>query len=296
MRAEMTIREQHRDRSGDHRHREDDQDRVGQDRPDEQRQTAPRHALRAHVGDRRVEVDRAHDRGQPRQVDQVDPRVLAAAGRVDRAGQRRVAGPAGFRRVPEERGIEDDAARQEQPEGECVQARVGHVAGADHQRHEVVRQPGHHRHDEQEDHRRPVHREQLVIGLGRHQRVVRRAQLQAHHQRLDSAQTEEHERQDHVHDPDPLVIGGGDPARPAFLLALDVVGYYLGDWGCVGGHHRSFGDIRESRDPFSGVARHDLRGVRRDIYGFSTLPGPTWEFSFARSSAASTLASLISCF
>jgi len=26
------------------------------------------------------------------------------------------------------------------------------------------------------------------------------------------------------------------------LLVLDVVGYYLGDWGCVGGHHRSFVD------------------------------------------------------
>ena len=239
MRAEVPIGEQHRHRAGDHRHREDDQHRVGQDRPDEQRQPAPGHALRAHVCDRRVEVDRPDDRGQPRQVDQVDPRVLAAAGRVDRAGQRRVAGPARFRRVPEERGVEDDPARQEQPEGERVQARVGHVAGADHQRHEVVREARHHRHDEQEDHRRPVHREQLVVGLGADQRVVRRAQLQAHHQRLDAPQAEEHEREDHVHDPDPLVVGGRDPARPAFLLVLDVVGCYLGDWGGVGGHQSS---------------------------------------------------------
>ncbi len=242
MRAEVTVGEQHRHRPGDHRHREDDQHRVGQDRPDEQRQPAPRHALRAHVRDRRVEVDRTDDRGQPRQVDQVDPGVLAATGRIDRAGQRRVAGPAGFRRVPEERGIEDDPARQEQPEGERVQARIGHVARTDHQRHEVVGQARHHRHDEQEDHRRPVHREQLVVGLRSNQRVVRRAQLQAHHQRLDPAQAEEHERQDHVHDPDPLVVRGRNPARPAFLLVLDVVGDYLRDWGCVGGHHRSFVD------------------------------------------------------
>ena len=236
VRAEVAVGEQHRHRRGDHRHRDDDQDRVGQDRPDEQRQPAPRHAARAHVGDRRVEVERPQDRGDPRQVDQVDPSVLAAARRVEHAGKRRVARPAGFRRVPEDRGVEDEPARQQQPEGERVQAREGHVARADHQRHEVVRQAGEHRHDEQEDHRRPVQREQLVVGLGGDQRVVRRAQLQAHHQRLDAAEAEEHERRDHVHDPDSLVIGRGDPARPAGGLALGAVGYYLGDWGCVGGH------------------------------------------------------------
>ena len=127
-------------------------------------------------------------------------------------------------------------AGQQQPEGERVQAREGHVARADHQRQEVVGEARHHRHDEQEDHRRAVHREQLVVDLRRDQRVVRRAQLQADHQRLDAAEAEEHERRDHVHDPDPLVVGGRDPARPAARLALDAVGDDLGDGGCVGGH------------------------------------------------------------
>ncbi len=231
VRAEVAVGQQHRDGRRDHRHREDDQHRVDEDRPDEQRQAAPAHAARAHVGDRHVEVDRAEDRGEAGEVDQVDPRVLAAAGRVDRVGERHEADPAGFRRVPEDRGVEDDAAGQEQPVGERVQAREGHVARADHQRHEVVGQAGHHRHDEQEDHRRPVHREQLVVGRRRDQRVVRRAELQAHHQRLDAAEAEEHERRDHVHDPDPLVVGRRDPARPAARLALDAVGGYLGD-GC----------------------------------------------------------------
>ena len=211
---------------------------------------------RAHVGDRHVEVDRPQDRGEPGQVDQVDPRVLAAAGRVDRVGQRHVARPAGFGRVPEDRGVEDDPAGQQQPEGERVQAREGHVARADHQRQEVVGQPRHHRHDEQEDHRRPVHREQLVVDLGRDQRVVRRAQLQADHQRLDAAEAEEHERRDHVHDPDPLVIGGRDPARPALLLALDAVGDYLGDGGCVGGH------IDPWAESVRWVGADGLRGLR----------------------------------
>ena len=170
-------------------------------------------------------------------MDQVDPRVLAAARASTVAlDSGAIARPARFRRVPEDRGVEDDAARQQQPEGQGVQAREGHVARADHQRQEVVRQAGHHRHDEQEDHRRPVHREQLVVDFGRHERVVRRPELQADHQRLDAAEAEEHERRDHVHDPDALVIGRRYPARPAARLVLRAVGADLWDRGCVGGH------------------------------------------------------------
>ena len=38
----------------------------------------------------------------------------------------------------------------------------------------------HHRHGEQEHHRRAVHREQLVVEVGADQAVLRAAQLQAH--------------------------------------------------------------------------------------------------------------------
>ncbi len=169
-------------------------------------------------------------------MNQVDPRVLAAAGGEEGVGERRIAGPAGFRGVPEDRGVEDDPAGEQQPEGERVQARERHVARADHQRQEVVGQARHHRHDEQEDHRGAVHREQLVVGLGGDQRVLGGAQLQADHQRLDAAEDEEHEREDHVHDPDPLVVGGREPAHEAALLAIDAVGDYLGCGGGVGGH------------------------------------------------------------
>ena len=234
--AEVAVGEQQRHRAGDHGHRDDDQHRVGQQRPDEQRQPAPAHPASAHVGDRDVEVDRPEDRGEAGEVHEVDPRVLAAAGGEEGVRQRHVARPAGFRRVPEDRGVEDDAAGEQQPEGDRVQARVGHVAGADHQRQEVVAEARHHRHDEQEDHRRPVHREQLVVGLGADQRVLRRSQLQAHHQGLGAAEDEEHEREDHVHDPDALVVGRRDPAHEAALLALRAVGDDLGYRGGVGGH------------------------------------------------------------
>ena len=139
--AEVPVGEQHRDRRGDHRQREDQQDRVGEDRPHEQRQPAPAHAAGAHVGDRRVEVDRAERARRGRS---------GGSGRSTRPGRRSasrwrsdsgaIARPAGFRRVPEDRGVEDDAAGQQQPEGERVQAREGHVARADHQRQEVVGQ------------------------------------------------------------------------------------------------------------------------------------------------------------
>ena len=138
VRAEVPVGQEHRDRGGDGRQRDDQQHRVDQDRPDEQRDPAPAHARRPHVDDRHVEVDRADERGDAGEVDQEDPGILAAAGRVLDARERRIAPPAGFRRMPEQRGVEDDAARQQQPERERVEAREGHVPGADHQRHEVV--------------------------------------------------------------------------------------------------------------------------------------------------------------
>jgi hypothetical protein len=176
-------------------------------------------------------------------VDQVDPRVLAAARRVDLARERGVREPPGLRWLPEERRVEDDPAEQQQPVGERVQARERHVARADHQRQEVVREARHHRHHEQEDHRRAVEREELVVALRRQQVVVRRAELEAHQQRLDAADQEEGERRDDVEDPDLLVVGRGEPLGPprARGLGLDLVGDHLGHWaqcGSGGGHDR----------------------------------------------------------
>jgi hypothetical protein len=132
--------------------------------------------------------------------------------------------------VPEQRGVEDDAAGQKQPEGERVQPRERHVPGADHQRDEVVAEAGHDRNDEQEDHRRAVQGEQLVVMLAADQRVVRDRELRAHQQSLDAAEDEEHERQDQVHDPDLLVVGGQHPIEPLLGLArlVDLVGEDLG--------------------------------------------------------------------
>ena len=194
-----------------------DQVGVDQDRPHEQRDAAPAHAGRAHVVDRRDEVDRAEHRRQAGEVDHVDPRVLAARGRVLLRRERHVGEPAGLRRGEEQRRVERDAAEQEHPVRPRVDAREGDVARADHQRQQVVREAGPDRHDDEEDHRRPVHGEDLVVLLRREERVLRRAELDPQQQRLDAAQQEEDERRVEVEDPDPLVVGRGDPRQSSPL-------------------------------------------------------------------------------
>ncbi len=93
-----------------------------------------------------------------------------------RERHRRVGGvhePAAVGGAAEEpRGVEEDAAEQEAPEAEGVEAREGDVAGTDLERHEVVGEGRHHRHHEQEDHRGGVHREHLVVLVGREDRAV----------------------------------------------------------------------------------------------------------------------------
>ena len=131
---EVAVQQQHRDRGGQRRQTQDDQVRIDQDRPHEQRHPAPAHAGGAHVVDGGDEVDRADDRRQAREVDHVDPRLLAVGGRELLQRQRRVRGPAGLRRREEQRAVERQAAEQEHPVGPRVQARERDVARADHQR------------------------------------------------------------------------------------------------------------------------------------------------------------------
>ena len=215
-RPEVAVQQQHRHRRGQRGERDHDQVRVDQDRPHEQRDAAPAHAGRAHVVDRGDEVDRAEHRRQAGEVDHVDPRVLAAGRRVLLRRQRQVGEPAGLGRGEEDRRVERDAAEQEHPVGPRVDAREGDVARPDHQRQQVVREARPHRHDDEEDHRRPVHGEDLVVLLGRQERVVRRAELDPQQeQRLDPSQQEEDEDRVEVHDPDLLVVGRGEPRRPA---------------------------------------------------------------------------------
>src|SRR5581483_1906683 len=112
----------------------------------------------------------------------------------------------------EEADVQEDAAEQEHPEAERVEAREGDVARPDHQRDQQVHEGDAERHDDEEDHRRAVHREDGVVLVGVQERLVRRRELDAHEQRLDAPDEEEDEGRQAVHDADLLVVDGGQPA------------------------------------------------------------------------------------
>ena len=111
------------------------------------------------------------------------------------------------------------AAAQEHPVAERVQARERDIAGADHQRHHQVEEGRAQRHDDEENHRRAVHREDAVVLVRVEDVAVRRRQLQPHEQRLDAADEEEQERRHAVQDPDALVVDGRQPAPDAVMTA-----------------------------------------------------------------------------
>ena len=124
---------------------------------------------------------------------------------VDR--ERRVVRPARADAGEEERREQHDPGDREQPVGERVQPRERHVRRADHQREDVVREPCERRDDEQEDHQRRVHGEQLVVRLRVDVVRLRPRKLGAHEQREQAAGEEEEDRRRDVLDPDHLVIG-----------------------------------------------------------------------------------------
>ena len=172
--------------------------------------------------DRREEVDRTDERRDRKQVQREDPEVLAMSRGELAVGERRVAVPAGVRRavLGEEAQVERDPAEEEQPVRQCVEPREGDVPRSDHQRHEVVCEAGEDRHDDEEDHRGAVNREQLVVRVARHEVLVRRRELRAHQHCEQPAQAEEDERRADVEDSDPLVVGRRGPADHAPLAPI----------------------------------------------------------------------------
>ena len=89
--------------------------------------------------------------------------------------------------------------------------RESHVARADHQRHQIIREAEQHRHAHQEDHGRAVHGEQLVEGLRRDEMIVRDGQLDAHDRGFQAADHQEQDAVDDVHQAELLVIDRDDP-------------------------------------------------------------------------------------
>ncbi len=163
----------------------------------------------AHADHRRDHVDPTEDGAQTADRDAQDPQVGAGAGAVHRVGQRHIDRPAEVGRTTggDEAAQRDERAEDEQPERQRVQPREGHVRGADLQRQHQVGEPEHDRRRIEQQHRRAVHREQLVVLLVGQELQTRQGQLSANEQRHEPRDREEDEAGNHVHDADQLVIG-----------------------------------------------------------------------------------------
>ena len=131
---------------------------------------------------------------------------VCAGAALDR--ERRVGGPAGGEGAEERADRHHQAARDEHPDRQGVQARERHVLRADHDRQDVVREAGEGRDDEQEDHQRRVDAEEAVVGLRRRRSSGPAGrELGPHQLGEDAADHEEREDDHQVLRPDDLVVG-----------------------------------------------------------------------------------------
>jgi hypothetical protein len=94
---------------------------------------------------------------------------------------------------------------------------VSDVAHAELQWHDKIHQSDDERHRHEKDHDRAVRGKDLVVVIGRQVslRVTDRDRLlRAHHDRIGIAAQQHDQRQNKIHDADPLVVDAGQPLAP----------------------------------------------------------------------------------
>jgi hypothetical protein len=160
----------------------------------------------------------------------------------------RVESPAGVDPAHDDGGDEEDAADHVQIPAQKVEAREGHVPGAQHHgQDEVAQGRGDGGDDEQKDHHRPVQREDLVVDvqavlalapvlIGVQDQAVGREQLCAYENGHYAAKEEEKEDAGQVHHADAFVVEGGEPRPQAAGVGEIVVAGGL--YGRRGGRGR----------------------------------------------------------
>ncbi len=218
--AEVAIDEQHRQGGGQRREGEQDQQRRHEDVPGEDRHPEHVHPGRSAVVDRGDEVDRPDDAGDSDQHEPDDPQVQPDPWLVGRAAERDIARPACRCRptLRQEPAENDQGTEQEQPERQRIEPRKRHLGRPDLEWHDRVRKADRHRRAEEQQHDRPVHREQLVEALLADQLEAGRCEFGPHLHRQQPAHEEHREGRRDVEEPDPLVVGRRQPAsQPADL-------------------------------------------------------------------------------
>jgi hypothetical protein len=152
-------------REGHHHHQPGDQ-HV----PPEDRHPVERHAGGAHLQDRDDGLDRERERRDLDEGHAEQPHIGVDARRIDVGAQRRIHEPAAIGRdAGQQRHGQDGAAEQVAPIAVGGEARKREIAGAENLRGQIDGNPFHHRHGEQKQHHRAVHREDLVVGLRVHE-------------------------------------------------------------------------------------------------------------------------------
>ncbi len=215
VRAVMSLEQQLEHRNGKRGKRHENEQRRRENLPCEDRHAPHRHSGRAIENNRRCEIHRDHDRRNTVEEDADDPQILPAAGAGDLRRKGCVRGPAGggsaaFR---EHAAKDRKAADHEEIDAEGVQPRKCHVRRADLQGHQIVSQAESDRRDDQENHRRAVQGEYLVVRMRRDDILMRLGQLQPDHEREQARDDEEESAGHDVHDADRLVVRGRQPMR-----------------------------------------------------------------------------------
>ncbi len=227
MSAQVAIDQQHQLRGRERTDGENHQPRHGEIEPGQQRHFPERHALATHAEDGGDDVDGSSDAADAGNQQRQSPEVRAVSGRKCLRGQGSVGEPADVRSVAcsvksvaaDETEIEQQSAESRHPEAEGVQTRKRHIARANHQGNQVIRESKHHRHGDEEDHGGAMHGEHAVEHLRRDEVVVRTDQLDAHDRRFHSSDHEKHQRIEDVQDAEAFVIDGGHPLVEFFESA-----------------------------------------------------------------------------
>ncbi len=241
-------------------HQEGDREPLGEEQghpggdehgPDEDGEAPPGHPRGAHVDDGDNEVQAAKDGGEPEGDDREVEQDLGAVGG---GGERRVGGPAGLDAADKRRRHEGQGDGRDEPEGERVEPREGHVIGADEERDGVVPGAADDGRDSDGDHQDAVEAHGAVVLAGADELHPALCQLQAH-PKGDEAREEEHADERHqVLDADDFVVGiEGEVALPAGGDALvDALAEPL---ACPGAPHA---DAHEPGEEPEDVPGHDV--------------------------------------
>src|SRR5882762_478228 len=237
---------------GDHGRAEDEDDAGGVLRPNEERQTEPGHARRAHGvhGDDEIQTgengreaidEHAEDGGRDRGIG------------ID-AAERRVKGPASIQATGG-KGIEDEAATdQVNVPAQKIDLGKSQILGANHDGQKEITQHSRDGWDqEEEDHGHAMHGEELVVGFRGDQKALGREQVNANHGGERAANEEKESDRSEVKQSDALVVSGKKPRTDSVSGVKVVLARHLIHRCWCGAHTYFFPVAGAIPEPLAGA-------------------------------------------